>query len=91
MRQMSSNHLVRRCLVAALSALLITLLSAAALAEAFPFTTVTNDQVNMRRNASSTSVVLERISEGSTVTVLGEKGNYYKISYKDRTGYVIKE
>ena len=80
MRQMSSNHLVRRCLVAALSALLITLLSAAALAEAFPFTTVTNDQVNMRRNASSTSVVLERISEGSTVTVLGEKGNYYKIS-----------
>ena len=90
MRQMSSYRLVRGCLLAALTALLITL-SAAALAESFPFTTVTNDQVNMRRNASSTSVVLERISAGTTVTVLGEKGNYYKISYKDRTGYVIKE
>ena len=75
MRQMSSYRLVRGCLLAALTALLITL-SAAALAESFPFTTVTNDQVNMRRNASSTSVVLERISAGTTVTVLGEKGNY---------------
>ena len=91
MRQKSSNRLIRRCLVTALLALLITLLSAAALAETFPYTTVTNDQVNMRRNASSTSVVLERISEGTAVTVLGEKGNYYKISYKNRTGYVIKE
>ena len=91
MRQKSNNRLIRRCLVTALLALLITLLSAAALAETFPYTTVTNDQVNMRRNASSTSVVLERISEGTAVTVLGEKGNYYKISYKNRTGYVIKE
>ena len=70
MRQKSNNRLIRRCLVTALLALLITLLSAAALAETFPYTTVTNDQVNMRRNASSTSVVLERISEGTAVTVL---------------------
>jgi len=73
-----------------LTALLLLSSAVALAAESYPFTTVTNDQVNMRRNASSTSVVLERVSKGDTITVLGEKGNYYKISYKNRTGYVIK-
>ena len=47
----------------------------------YPFTTVTTDNVNMRRSASSSSVVLERIDKGDSITVLGTSGNYYKVSY----------
>lgn len=78
-------------IVAALLVVLLAAVCSVALAAQYPFTTVTNDQVNMRRNASSTSTILERIQEGDTVTVLGEKGNYYKVSYNNRTGYVIKK
>lgn len=88
---MRRNTQVKGIVMALLAALLVAVCSVAFAAESFPFTTVTNDQVNMRRNASSTSTILERISEGDTITVLGEKGNYYKITYKNRTGYVIKK
>ena len=57
----------------------------------YPFTTVTTDNVNMRRSASSSSVVLERIDKGDSITVLGSSGNYYKVSYNNRTGYVLKQ
>ncbi len=59
----------------------------------YPFNETTNEEkVNMRRSASSTSVVLERIvEEGTPVTVLGDQGEYYKISYNDRIGFVLKK
>ena len=71
--------------------ILIGLFSPAALAEAYPFDTKTIDSVNMRRSPSDESVVLERIDKGTTVTVIGESGAYYEISYKNRTGFAMKE
>lgn len=29
--------------------------------------------------------------KGDSITVLGTSGNYYKVSYNDRTGYVLKQ
>lgn len=49
------------------------------------------ERVRMRRSASSTSVVLEYIEKGDAVEILGVKGRFYYISYKDRTGYAMKE
>ena len=90
---MQPRNLFRRMTAWALA---LSLLCTAGLATAsddlsYPFTTVTTDNVNMRRSASSSSVVLERIDQGDSITVLGASGNYYKISYNDRTGYVLKQ
>lgn len=72
--------------------LALTLMCATALAAlSYPFMTTTSDKVNMRRSASSTSVVLERLDKGAAITVLGASGNYYKVTYNNRTGYVMKQ
>ena len=60
-------------------------------AAGYPYTATTNDKVNMRRSPSSGSIVLERLEMGETVTVLGASGDYYKVSYNDRTGYIMKQ
>ena len=57
----------------------------------YPYTTTTNDKVNMRRSPNGASIVLERIEQGAAVSVIGESGSYYKVTYNDRTGYIIKE
>ncbi len=62
-----------------------------AMAAGYPYTATTNDKVNMRRSASGSSIVLERLEKGQAVTVTGESGNYYKVTYNDRTGYILKE
>ena len=88
---MRKNHLVKGLITLLLAALLTAVCSCALAAQSYPFTTVANDQVNLRRNASSTSTILARIQEGDSLTVLGQQGNYYKVSYNGRTGYVIKQ
>jgi peptidoglycan hydrolase-like protein with peptidoglycan-binding domain len=57
----------------------------------YPYTATTNDKVNMRRSANGSSVVLERLEAGTQITVLGESGSYFKVSYNDRTGYIMKQ
>lgn len=69
----------------------LMLICQAALAAAYPYTTTTNAKVNMRRSASSSSAVLERIPNGAAVEVTGESGNYYKVKYNSHTGYVVKQ
>ncbi|MBE5803590.1 MAG: hypothetical protein E7316_03660 [Clostridiales bacterium] len=82
---------VKGITMVALALLLAAVCSAALAAQSYPFSTVTNDQVNLRRNASSTSAILASIPEGSSLTVEGRQGNYYKVTYNGRTGYVIKK
>ena len=60
-------------------------------AASYPYISSTNDKVNMRRSPNSSSVVLERLESGQSVTVLGESGDYYKVSYNERTGYIMKK
>ena len=88
---MQARKTFRRILTIALTLALAVSSALAAAATAYPFTTVTNDQVNMRRSASSTATVLERLDKGASIEVLGASGNYYKISYNNRTGYVLKQ
>lgn len=74
-------------LVLVLAALLCT-----ALAESYPFTGVTNGATNMRRTPnSSESNVIVRIPQGEQVSVTGASGNFYRIEYDGKTGYVFKQ
>ena len=71
--------------------LLISVFAPYAQAADYPYTSFTNDKVNMRRSANSKSIVLERLEANTSVTVLGESGDYFKVSYNDRTGYIMKK
>ena len=82
---------LRRGIVSAMAALTLMTMGSAAMAAEYPYETVTNNNVNMRRNASSSSTVLERLDDGDKVTVLGESGNYFRVSYNGRTGYIMKQ
>ncbi len=90
-RTQGKNLLRQRC--AFFLAVLLVLSACIPLAQAagYPYADTTNDKVNMRRSPSSGSIVLERLEKGVTVTVLGESGNYYKVSYNNRTGYIVKQ
>lgn len=78
--------------VMAIAALLMMLCATAALAASYPFTGVVNDDTNMRSTASSyTANIIRRILEGDIVTVTGATGNFYRIEYDGKTGYVFKQ
>ncbi len=89
MRQARTWRNGMRALLAA-AVLAALLMVGVALAETYPFTTVTTDQVNLRRSASSTATILDRVAKGDSITVLGASGNYYRVTYNGRTGYVLK-
>ncbi len=72
--------------------LVLTVLAfAPATAATYPYDTQSADSVNLRKYASSSSVVLAYIQKGDTVTLLGESGSYYKVQYGDEIGYAKKE
>jgi len=52
---------------------------------------VTGDVINVRQNASTTADVIATLSKGTLCEYLEEKGDWYKIKYKNYTGYVSKE
>lgn len=76
----------------AAAVLLITLLTgvmAPALAAAYPYDTVSMDDVNLRKRASSSAIVLAKIKAGDPVRVLGKTGDWYKVEYQKKTGYAM--
>ena len=48
-------------------------------------------RVNMRADASASTAIVKVIGLNDTVSVAGEKGDWYKVTYDGRTGYVMKE
>ncbi len=52
---------------------------------------ITGEVVNIRKEASTTSSVVARLSENVECEYIGEKGNWYQIKYKNYTGYVSKD
>lgn len=75
-----------------IAALLTLVFAGAALAASYPFTGVVTDDTNMRSTANSyASNVIRRIPEGDYVTVTGESGNFYRIEYDGKTGYVFTQ
>ena len=74
------------------AAALLMLAASVAMAASYPFAGVVNDDTNMRSTPNSyASNVIRRIPEGDGVTVLGATGNFYRIEYDGKTGYVFKK
>lgn len=82
------HRAMRRAIAAAAALLLLS--GAAALAESYPYGTTTTAKVNLRKSASSSSVVLVRVPKGDEVTVTGKSGNYYRVEYNGVAGYILK-
>ena len=79
-----------RIAVIILCLMMLSLWAAPALSDSvYPYRTVTLSGVNMRRSASASALVLERLDAGESVEVLSKSGSYYKVSARGRTGYVL--
>lgn len=65
------------------------LFSGIAYAESSKSGTVTCDMLNVREQPSLDTKVLFQLSQGTTVKVLDNSGEWYKISYNDGTGWVF--
>ena len=91
MRSKKSRFGIRPAGVCMLVLLLLLVCAVASAALSYPFFTVTNDSVNMRKTASLSSVVLEPLKAGTQVEVTGATGNFYSVKYDGRTGYIMKK
>jgi len=82
-----------RLLLMLAMALLLTTLSASALAESLRFGTVDGaSTVNLRSGASTGSYRLGSYEEGTWLRITGEYGNFYKVTGPDgKSGYMVKE
>ena len=52
---------------------------------------VKGSDVRMRSGASTTSSILGVYNTGTEMTITGESGNWYKVSYSGKDGYVSKD
>lgn len=52
---------------------------------------VTGDTVNIRKEPSTSSDIIAMLSKDVECELLGEEGDFYKIKYKNYTGYVSKQ
>lgn len=53
--------------------------------------TTTTDSVNLRNKPSTSSDVIKSLSKNESLEVLEESGDFYKVLYKGRVGYVSKK
>ena len=53
--------------------------------------TIDGSYVRMRSGASTTSSILGVYNTGTEMTITGESGNWYKVSYSGKDGYVCKD
>lgn len=52
---------------------------------------VTADKLNVRSKPNTDSTVLGQLTKGASKTIKGVSGDFYKITYKDKTAYVSKK
>lgn len=88
---MRYGHGLKRLGAVMLTALMLLLVCASAYADSYPYSAIVTANANLRRSASSSSVVLLRVSAGDTVIVQGRSGSYDKVSYNGVTGYIIRD
>ena len=55
----------------------------------YPYTTTTNDSVNLRKRATIRSTRLATIPRGANIEVLNTSGDFLNVRYKDRQGFVL--
>ena len=68
---------------------LITSFSQTALAAAYSGT-VNKDKVFFRSKPNTDSIYYGQLNKGTKVSILGVSGKFYKVEYKDKTGYILK-
>ncbi|MCL2810395.1 MAG: peptidoglycan-binding protein [Clostridia bacterium] len=52
---------------------------------------VTATELNIRKSASSSSEKVSTVKKGATLTILGTKGDWYRVRFGKTTGYVAKQ
>lgn len=52
---------------------------------------VTTDGINFRKEANTDSQVLRVLITNLKVNIIKEEGDWYKVTYKDETGYILKK
>ncbi len=79
-----------RLMALCLTALTIGSLSPApALAESYQ-ATINKDKVFFRSKPDTDSVYFGKLDKGTRITIIGASGKFYKVEYKDKTGYIMK-
>ncbi|MEM5598603.1 SH3 domain-containing protein [Niallia circulans] len=53
--------------------------------------TVTEDQINLRSNPSTSAEIIGKISIGTVITIIAEESNWAKIQYSGNIGWVHKD
>ena len=51
---------------------------------------VDGSSVNIRNDASTSAEIINTLLRNTEITIIGEKGDFYKIEYQDITGYISK-
>lgn len=71
--------------------LVLSMCSAFAYAEGTKTGTAKGDSLNLRESPKTSAKILTQISKGTELTILSSLEGWYKISYKDMTGFVSSE
>ncbi len=90
MRKHPTYRLIQKLVALGATLVLVISLYASASAAGYPFTAYAKDKVNVRRSASSSATVLDKVEKDGAVTVLASSGNYYQVTVNNRTGYILK-
>ncbi len=68
--------------------LLVAMLLSITITASAATATVKVDELILRSKASTTSASLAALPRGTTMTIIGQEGNWYKVRYGSKTGYV---
>lgn len=49
------------------------------------------DTINFRKKPDSSSEAIDILARNAEVTIIGEDGSWYKVTYKNKTGYLLKK
>lgn len=66
----------------------ILLISGEAFAESEKTGVITGSVVNLRAEPNTSSKILDQLKKGTKVSVAGSEGEWYKVSYSDKTGWI---
>jgi cell wall-associated NlpC family hydrolase len=86
---MAISRKVKMSLSVAAAAVLV--LCSPVAAEAKMTGTVTGNVVNFRQSPNLSSKILNKLTEGTKVNVIGSEGDWYKVVYSDATGWITSE
>ena len=80
-----------RTLTALLAVLLLLGLASPLTADAATYTgTVSKDKVFFRAKPNTSSMYYAKLAKGTKVTITGASGEFYKVEYDKKTGYIMK-